>query len=109
MNRDKSVSHISCPVCEQSFFAARVDTKYCSDACRQRASRQRRRPPSPDELLDRMVDDFVARLEGHDLRDALPYIKLAELKLDLAEWRHRDKALLVALLFKWVFGDGQSE
>lgn len=56
-----------------------------------------------------MVDDFISSLEGHDLRDFLPHIKLAELKLDLAEWRHRDKAMLAALLFQWVFGDEQGD
>lgn len=39
-----------CPVCAQSFRAYREDARYCSDACRQRAGRRRKRATLDREM-----------------------------------------------------------
>lgn len=35
---------LTCQVCTKGFRAERADAKYCSDKCRQKAARARRRP-----------------------------------------------------------------
>lgn len=70
----------TCPICQREFDTARRDKKYCSDACRQKALRLRRRGIPLD--TSKKPDWRQLGVEQVDVLRAIEDIKTSTATLD---------------------------